>query len=215
MSFEYVLGVTGSMGCGKSYTCKKLVEIGNGTVSHINTDLLGREILGTALEYKDLRRQIFQSFGHQFENEDTSVKRKELGELLFQDKVALEEFNRILLPEALKRVQNEMEKNTSPLLLVESALFAEYRFFDIVQHNMLLVYANKEIQMGRLSKGELPADQVKGRIASQFSYQEKLEGIVQAQKEAGQGKLFLFDTSLNPSHEAYKELLGHIWGECK
>jgi len=42
---RYILGVTGSMGCGKSYACNKLVEIGQNkgiTVMHIDFDKIRR-----------------------------------------------------------------------------------------------------------------------------------------------------------------------------
>ncbi|MGV8086499.1 MAG: dephospho-CoA kinase [Candidatus Woesearchaeota archaeon] len=45
MTEKYLLGVTGSMGCGKSYTCNKLVEIGQSKgidITHIDFDKIRR-----------------------------------------------------------------------------------------------------------------------------------------------------------------------------
>jgi dephospho-CoA kinase len=42
---KYILGVTGSMGCGKSYACNKLVEIGRSQgieITHIDFDTIRR-----------------------------------------------------------------------------------------------------------------------------------------------------------------------------
>ena len=207
-----LLGVTGSMGCGKSYICKKLVELGRGEVYHINTDLLGREIIGANLTYIEVRSQVFQKFGYNFQANDGSVKKKELGSVLFQDKTALKSFNNIILPHALELLDKQIKGIKSELVLVESALFAEHNFFDIVGYNMLLVYANVETQMDRLSRADLPMEQIIGRINSQFSTQEKLEKIIQAQKESNSGKLFLFDTTNNPYISKYELLFEVIRG---
>ena len=60
---KYVLGVTGSMGCGKSYACKKLVEIGKSRgieASHIDFDLVRRT---NGRPYTFLDDKVYESKG--------------------------------------------------------------------------------------------------------------------------------------------------------
>ena len=75
----YVVGLTGGIGCGKSEAAKYLCSLG---AKHIDADAISRSLTaddGAALP--ELRR----IFGDGIFNDDGSLNRRALGDLVFSD----------------------------------------------------------------------------------------------------------------------------------
>lgn len=210
---KIVYGVTGSIGCGKTYTCSQLVKIGKIIgldVNHINTDLIGREIIGKDPKYQFIRDKFVEEFGREIRDNDGSIKKEVLSRYLTQSKDTLDKCNKILLPYSLAIVNEKIRSDKSNLTLVESALFAEHNFYDLVEHNMMLVTASKEVQEKRIEDRKCPYKGQLRRREMQLSQNQKLESIVSAISNKGFGKLVIFDTSEDPKDNDYYKLLQRI-----
>ncbi|OSM03950.1 dephospho-CoA kinase [Magnetofaba australis] len=96
----FLLGVTGSMGCGKSRVSKRLVELG----AHLlDSDQLARAAVAPGSE--GLRR-VAEYFGAEVIQEDGSLNRRRLGELVFENPARRKELEGIIHPQ-IWRMQAE------------------------------------------------------------------------------------------------------------
>lgn len=206
-------GVTGGIGSGKSHLCKSLTEIGEIVgidINHLNTDIIGRDIIGKDPKYQTVRDELNNAFGKSLLQSDGSIDKKIFSQYLTRSKEDLHKCNQILLPYSLKEIRNRIEEDRSDLLLVESALFAEHSFMDIVDYNMIMVFANDRIREDRVKERDCVYKNSMQRNKLQLSQQEKLERIIQAQQENGIGKLVVYDTSHNPKPKDYYKLIERL-----
>ena len=81
MSGQYIVGVTGEIGSGKSYVSKKFEELGKEKaipVHNIELDYLGHKILGGLKQpaYQEVRETIAKTFGQELKQPDGMIDRK-------------------------------------------------------------------------------------------------------------------------------------------
>ncbi|MEA3514722.1 MAG: dephospho-CoA kinase [Nanoarchaeota archaeon] len=209
---RYVLGVTGSMGCGKSYACERLIEIAKSksiSVSYYNVDLIRRDMLGVNQEYFFVRNQLKEQFGKDILNSDSSIDSLRINDIIYYDSQKMKEYKSIVNP----CIEDYLKKDISTasgIALVEWAMLAEDGLLAMVDYNTLVVSCDSETQLDRHKDGDLPMNQIKKRICNQLSNTEKISQICKMQQEQGFGDLFLFDTSHNPGPEDYLMLFDKI-----
>ncbi|MBT7902886.1 dephospho-CoA kinase [Candidatus Woesearchaeota archaeon] len=215
-SSKYVLGVTGSMSCGKSYACDQLEQIAkdsNIQVYKVNFDLMRRDILGTNPKYESARQSLEDVFGPQIRKSDNSIDRTILSQLIYYDSNAMAQYGAQLAPHLKQYLDCELT-DRSGIILVEWALLVEDQLLDLVNYNVLLVTCTHNAQMNRLKDGDLSQNEIKKRIAAQLTNEQKRSEILLQQKEAQKngmnGELHLFDTTNDPSTPNYESLFGKI-----
>ena len=122
-----VIGLTGGIGCGKSYVAK-LAE-SNFPVYHINTDEMARNQMkkGGESYYKVL--EGFKEYKDIILDEDQEINRKELSKIVFNDSTALKKLDDITHPAVIEEIRNiiarEKELNRFTAVIIESALVFE------------------------------------------------------------------------------------------
>ena len=214
---KYVLGVTGSMSCGKSYVCEKLTDLCTEkgiTVTNINLDTLRRDILGQNPKYSYVRREIESKFGEAIVCKNGSIDGKIIGEQIFYDQNAMTDYRNIMQDPINKRLQEEIS-DSNGLVLVEWALLAEDKLTSAVNYNVLLVSCSAEEQMRRLEGGDLGEDQIQKRIDAQMSNSEKKKEIETVQTEQGRGVLYEIDTTQGTTDAKIMKLLINIARELE
>lgn len=177
ISHQYVLGIMGEMGAGKSYVGGVLASLAEskGIVLHnIELDHLGHRILSTLPEplYEQLREQIVEKFGSAVRAADGSIDRKVLGEVVFNDRLALASLNNLMRTSLSVCLRREMQGKEG-LILLNSALLAETKMNYLCNNNVILVTADRQSQERRLGQRGLTAEQIQRRLASQYSSAEK------------------------------------------
>lgn len=211
-SGKYVLGVTGSMGCGKTYACNQLIKLARAegiNSEHIDIDMIRRKILAGNSKYSDSRQKIINEFGRTIIGENGEINGRALGEIIFYNDRKMDIYRNIINP-IIKHILQVNLENIKGLALVEWALLAEDNLLPLVDYNVLLVKCDSSTQRDRLSFGDLPQDQVLRRINYGLSNDKKIKRIKAEQKASDLSNLFVFDTSNNPSEEKYKHLLKNI-----
>ena len=198
---QYFVGVTGAIGCGKSYACKELVKAGqakNIPIQSVDLDHIGHLII------KDCnlpmavraRQEIVKYFGKAVLCGDGSIDRKKLGEMVFGNPHELQQLNQILAKPMFVYLRDQIISKMKGVILLEAALFAESGIADWCNYNIVLVGANEKVQKDRVSARDgLSAEQIERRINSQFSGERKKELLAQQIKDNGHGKLWEFDNS--------------------
>jgi len=201
MSGQYIIGVTGEIGAGKSYVSKKFEEIGKARsieVHNIELDHIGHEILEELKEpaYVKVRDQIAEAFRAHVKLSDGRINRKALGEVVFNDKSALETLDRIMYTPMIVRLRRELYGKKG-LILLNAALIAEADWSYLCNNNAVLISVDKKSQERRLGERGLNRDQIQRRLESQYSFSQKYNSLNSSIKRDNQGHIWKLDNSDN------------------
>ena len=165
------VGLTGSIGVGKSFVVSIFAELG----CHVlDADLTAREVVmpGTAG-----LMALTESFGKEILNADGTLDRKRLGAQIFADENQRQRLNHILHPFIIAR-QDEILRNweaqdPNGIGIVDAALMIEsggYKRFD----KLIVVHCRPEVQLERLMlRDKLSRAEAERRINSQMPQEEK------------------------------------------
>ena len=161
-----IIGITGSIACGKSLVSNYLQEKG---YTIIDADKIGH----MALENDEVKKQLVNKFGKSI-LKDNEVNRVTLGKLVFENNENLKELNNIIHPQIRKNIseQIQMHKNEK-LVFVDVPLLFEAKFDDLVE-KIIVVSLDEKIQLERLmNRNSLSKEEALQRIKSQIPVREK------------------------------------------
>jgi len=165
------VGLTGSIGVGKSFVASVFEELG----AHVlDADQTAREVV---MPGRPGLKAITDAFGEEILNADGTLDRKQLGALVFADEAKRQQLNALLHPFIIARqdeILNEWEtKDPDGIGIVDAALMIEsggYRRFD----KLIVVHCRPEVQLERLMlRDKLSLDEAQRRIDSQMPQEEK------------------------------------------
>jgi dephospho-CoA kinase len=165
------VGLTGSIGVGKSFVASVFEELG----CHVlDADQTAREVVMPGTPGLSA---LTEAFGEEILNSDGTLDRKQLGALVFADESQRQRLNYILHPFIIARqdeILNEWEKeDPQGIGVVDAALMIEsggYRRFD----KLIVVHCRPEVQLERLMiRDKLSLDEAQRRIDSQMPQEEK------------------------------------------
>lgn len=163
-------GLTGGVGMGKSTAAGFFSELG---VRLVDTDELARELVEPD---QPAWAEIQREFGSHLLAADGRLKRDELARLVFADAASRKRLEGILHPRIRERWQAQVGRWRSegcPVALVVIPLLFETgaeSSFDRV----ICVACSSAAQRARLEARGWPPDQIQGRIAAQWSIEEKI-----------------------------------------
>lgn len=161
-----IIGITGSIACGKSTVSNYLKSKG---YIVIDADKIGHE----ALDDDYVKEKLILAFGNKI-LEDNKINRQKLGELVFGNSSNLNVLNSIIHPEIRKKILEKIDKNNDKeLIFIDVALLFEAKFDDLVD-KIIVVYVDKNTQLTRLMKrNSISKKEALSRIVSQMSPIEK------------------------------------------
>lgn len=214
LSGQFIIGVTGEIGSGKSYLCSMLSEFGKKIdipVNVIDIDKIGHQILESLSEplYEELREALAQTFGEDIKNADGYINRKQLGKIIFNDPEKLKQFNEVIYKPLLLKLRRELYGKKG-IILLDSALIAESKMTYLSNNNVILVNTEKETQLNRLKGREYSEEQINQRMNSQYSHDLKLNYIQNTIIKDGHGKIYQFKNSSDGSESELSNLFTQI-----
>ncbi|HDT11973.1 MAG TPA: pantetheine-phosphate adenylyltransferase [bacterium] len=214
MSGQFIIGVTGEIGTGKSFVCEKLKEIGDRekvSVHHIELDHIGHRILGELKDpsYEKIRKEIIESFGSKVKLKNGFISRKELGEIVFSDNEKLKKLNSIMRKPMLVRLRKELAEKRG-LILFNAALLSESEMTYLCNNNVILITADKKSQERRMKKRGLSKEQIERRLSSQYKSKEKKQKIKEQIKKYNNGKIWLMDNSDGDNLKKIEKMFNEI-----
>lgn len=161
-----IIGITGSIACGKSTVSNYLKSKG---YIVIDADKIGHE----ALDDDYVKEKLILAFGNEI-LEDNKISRQKLGELVFGNSSNLNVLNSIIHPEIRKKILEKIDKNNDKeFIFIDVALLFEAKFDDLVD-KIIVVYVDKNTQLTRLMKrNSISKKEALSRIVSQMSPIEK------------------------------------------
>jgi dephospho-CoA kinase len=167
-----VLGVTGSIGSGKSTVCQILAKLG---AAIIDADKLAQE---TYKPHSEAWHELVSVFGKDILASDQQIDRQKLGQLVFSNPAALAQLNYIVHPKAYSMAKERIEayrRRGLKVMVLEAALLIEARWTTLVDQ-VWLVVASEATVVDRLKKGKAANEsEVLARLKSQMPTQEKMK----------------------------------------
>lgn len=167
-----VIGLTGSIGTGKSTISKMFTDRG---IPVVDADLIAREVVKPdAAAYTD----IVATFGEDILLADGRLDRKALGNIVFADEAQRLQLNEIVHPairtEMIRQRDEYVEKNHAYVVMDIPLLFESKltKFVDKV----MVVFVDPDVQVARITaRDNSSTEEAKQRIASQIPVAEKVK----------------------------------------
>lgn len=165
-----IIGLTGSIACGKSTVAAALRDMG---ATIIDGDQLSRQVTaenGPALP------AIRQAFGDGVFHPDGTLNRRALGALVFESDAAREKLNAIVHPLVISLTRQrilEAQQAGAEVCVLDVPLLYETGM-DALCHRVWCVWLPREIQLQRLmARDGFTRQEAQARLRSQLSADEK------------------------------------------
>lgn len=166
-----ILGLTGSIGSGKTAVAELLIELGGAVI--IDADQLVKEMQQPG---KRILNEIVSKFGKQVLQADGTLNRKELAAKVFGNAEQLSILNGIIHPAVYEESRRLIEANRDkPLVVLSVPLLFEIEA-DRLTDKVLTVILDDEIRFERLEKLRgMTRQEAEKRLASQLPEEEKIK----------------------------------------
>jgi dephospho-CoA kinase len=167
-----IVGLTGSVGTGKSTVTNFFKELG---AYIIDWDDLAREVIRPHLK---AWKEVVEYFGKDVLNEDLTVNRQKLADIVFPDRRKVAKLNQIVHPEVFKEdeiITNQI-KNLDPdaLIIKDIPLLFELTR-PIFVDKIIVVSASEQTQLRRLEEKGMSREDILNRIRSQLPLEKKMK----------------------------------------
>ena len=166
-----VIGLTGSIGTGKSEAARQLEALG---ASIISADQVGHEAYTPNTEAWE---QVVASFGEAILGEDGQIDRSKLGAIVFSDPGQLEKLNQIMHPRMARMVAEKIETLRTQgidVVVVEAALLFEAGWDSLVEE-VWVTDSPEQMVIERLKqRNGLSEEEARKRISSQMDRAERI-----------------------------------------
>ena len=133
-----VIGITGSIGSGKSYA-----------VQIFKTICKQNGINASFFDVDDIRRNILKN---------ENVDRAELNKKIYNNQYEMKKYKDFINPK-IKEYLIQKINNTEGVIFIEWALLIEDCLYDLVD-NIIMIYCEEEIQIDRLKNGDLGKEEI-------------------------------------------------------
>ena len=163
-----ILGLTGGIACGKSTISAYLKEFG---LPVIDADECSRAVVekgSIGLE------KLTEIFGNKILENDGTLNRKALGQIVFSDSEQLSLLNSVMEPLIREEISRRLnQENDADLVVLDAPLLIE-QHYDKICDFIMTIDVPKKIQLERLiERDNLSEDEAKSRIESQLSSRER------------------------------------------
>ncbi|MEE3246406.1 MAG: dephospho-CoA kinase, partial [Chloroflexota bacterium] len=167
-----VIGLTGSIGTGKSEAARQLEALG---ASIISADQVGHEAYTPNTEAWE---QVVAAFGDDILQDDGEIDRRKLGAVVFSDPGQLEKLNQIMHPRMARMVADKIEElrdQGAEVVVVEAALLFEAGWDSLVEE-VWVTDSTEQVVIERLKqRNGMSEEEARKRISSQMGRTERLE----------------------------------------
>jgi dephospho-CoA kinase len=165
-----VIGVTGGVGTGKSTVAKMFRELG---AVVLDADAIAHQLM----EPKRLCwRRIVERFGQEILNEDHTINRRRLAEIVFRDAQRRNELEAIVHPQVLRQIKQQLHR-LRRARGVRAVVLDVPLLVEVDAHGMadalVVVTAPRQAQLERLAHRYGDPEEVEARIAAQLELSAK------------------------------------------
>ncbi|MCG3420142.1 dephospho-CoA kinase [Oceanobacillus jordanicus] len=166
------IGLTGSIASGKSTVSLMFHDL---NVPVIDADKISREVVNP---HEDAYIKIVDTFGNSILQEDKTIDRAKLGEIIFNDHVMREKLNNIVHPAVRERMLAKRDayvKAGVPTVVLDIPLLFESNLTHLVDKT-LVISVRESVQLTRLmTRNGYNEQEARQRIQSQIPITEKVK----------------------------------------
>jgi dephospho-CoA kinase len=166
----FVIGLTGSIGCGKSHVLHTLVRLG---AEGIDADKVAHEVMAPgAAAYGP----ILAAFGPDILSERGAIDRARLGARVFRDAAALAQLEAIVHPAVYAETKRRVEETNAPAVVIEAIKLLEAGMSIGLCDEVWVVVCSEAEQFARLARSRgMSAEEVRQRRANQMPPEQMAE----------------------------------------
>lgn len=163
MTQNKIIGLIGGSGAGKGMFCSVAKQMGY-------TIIDGDEISHYVLQ-NDAKEELVNAFGTSILNNNNTISRKVLGEIVFKDKEKLDTLNKVMH----KFVESEIENRITEKCVIDAAVLHLTPVFGKCT-NVIAVVADSEIKIKRIMQRDgITKENAINRIASQPTNEQYIQ----------------------------------------
>lgn len=165
-----VIGLTGGIGSGKSTVSRFLGEMG---AVVLDADKVGHQAYQPGTE---TWKELVAAFGEDIVALDSTIDRRKLGAIVFADPEALARLNRIMHPRMFDMMKARIEEyrgQGTEVVVLEAAILLEANWTPLVDEVWVTVASESTVVQRTRERTGLPEEQIKARIRSQLSNEER------------------------------------------
>lgn len=164
----FVIGLTGGIGSGKTTIASTFKSLG---IDVINADQLAREVVNPGTE---ALAAIAERYGSSILQDDDSLDRKKLREIVFSDPEERSWLENLTHPLIASLMREQLDSAKSPYAILESPLLLETTQKDLVDR-VLVIDVDRATQLARTQKRDGSSQQtIEAIIASQIPREKRL-----------------------------------------
>lgn len=139
---NFVVGITGGIGSGKSAVTAHLENLG---IDVVDADLAARVVVEPGQPALDA---IAKHFGTEILQEDGHLDRAALRKIVFEDPQARTWLESVTHPAIRQEIESQLQSATSPYVVLSSPLLLEAKQHSFVDH-VVVVDVTEELQVAR------------------------------------------------------------------
>ena len=163
-----IVGITGSIGSGKSLVASELARLG---ACVLDLDVIARELVEPGIS---ALAEIRDEFGPEYILEQGTLNRRALGRLVFSDPEALRRLNEIMFPKLVEATKERLDEVSGQheLVVVDAAILYQAGLDKLVD-KVIAVTAEKEIRIARIvNRDKLSHEEALARASGQGELDE-------------------------------------------
>ena len=170
-----IAGLTGTIGTGKSTVAKMFADMG---AFIIDSDLIAHQVVEPG---KPAWQAIKDYFGAGILNDDQTLNRQKLADMVFSDPEKLRQLNSIVHPEVIREDLRQVEEkrliNPDGIVIKDIPLLLEVgpEVARKLVDKIIVVYCSPEIQLRRLIARGMSEEDAGNRIKNQIPVKEKMQ----------------------------------------
>ncbi|MCL4426096.1 MAG: dephospho-CoA kinase [Firmicutes bacterium] len=168
-----VIGLTGGIASGKSTVSRILKELG---AEIIDADMVAKEVIRPQLP---AWRELVATFGRAILNDDKTINRRKLGQMVFGNPEALAKLNTITHPRIIQVIKDRIEqikrRDETGVIVIDAPLLIEAGMVSLTDE-VWLVMVDPDIQLSRLmARDHFTFQEALNRLNAQMSPEEKMK----------------------------------------
>lgn len=167
-----IIGLTGGIATGKSIVSSVFKELG---AIILDADVIARLVV---LSHQPAWEDIVEYFGPEVVNEDESLDRAKIGEIVYNNPDSLKELNRFTHPRIMQYYKDELRRikleQPDAIVVLEVPLLYETNMDKLCQQ-VVVICVDRETQIKRLMKRDkMSYEDAVRRIDAQMPMEEKV-----------------------------------------
>jgi dephospho-CoA kinase len=166
-----IIGLTGSIGSGKSTVASMLKELG---AAIIDSDRVGHEVLNPGTPGW---REVVKTFGRDILSRDDTIDRRKLAGVVFNNGESLSRLNQIVHPRIEDEVRSRLktfQKQKQDVVVIEAALIGEAGWTSLAEQ-IWVVKSSRDVTLNRLAERGVSQGDALARMAAQKPAEEQVK----------------------------------------